>query len=131
MRNASNIGKEKYYRLFSIFEKGLMNYSKIFEKEDYILTYVISKSILSKDYEVSVTLSIRKNPLWARYFDEPRNLKTLLQSYCNYFSIKNITIVRPFKRFERNVATPNIPIPLEDRIFFEFFKHQSSLDFLD
>ena len=131
MKTTFNIGKEKYFRLFSIFEKGLKNYSKIFEKEDYVLTYVISKTLLSKDYEVSVTLSIRKNPLWARYFDEPRNLKTLLQSYCNYFSIKDIRIIRPFKRFERNVATPHISIPLEDRIFFEFFKHQSSLDFLD
>jgi hypothetical protein len=111
---------------------GLKSYSKIFEKEDYVLTYVISKTLLSKDYEVSVTLSIRKNPLWAaRYFDEPRNLKTLLQSYCNYFSIKDIKIIRPFKRFERNVATPHISLPLEERIYFEFFKNQSSLDFLD
>jgi hypothetical protein len=131
MKTTFNIGKEKYFRLFSIFEKGLKNYSKIFEKEDYVLTYVISKSLLSKDYEVAVTLSIKKNPLWAKYSDEPRNLKTLLQSYCNYFSIKEIMIIRPFKRFERNVATPHISIPLEDRIFFEFFKHQSSLDFLD
>ena len=131
MKTTFNTGKERYYRLFTIFEKGLKNYSKIFEKEDYVLTYVISKTLLSKDYEVSVTLSIRKNPLWARYFDEPRNLKTLLQSYCNYFSIKDIRIIRPFKRFERKVATPHVSIPLEDRIFFEFFKHQSSLDFLD
>ena len=98
MKTTFNIGKEKYFRLFSIFEKGLKNYSKIFEKEDYVLTYVISK---------------------------------ILQSYCNYFSIKDIRIIRPFKRFERNVATPHVSIPLEDRIFFEFFKHQSSLDFLD
>jgi hypothetical protein len=131
MKNSLNLNKRKYFRLFSIFEKGLKNYSKIFEKEDYVLTYVISKTLLSKDYEVSVTLSIRKNPLWARYFDEPRNLKTLLQSYCNYFSIKDVRIIRPFKSFERKVATPNISIPLEDRIFFEFFKLQSSLDFLD
>jgi len=131
MKTTFNIGKEKYFRLFSIFEKGLKNYSKIFEKEDYVLTYVISKTLLSKDYEVAVTLSIKKNPLWAKYSDEPRNLKTLLQSYCNYFSITEIRIVRPFKRFERNVVTPHISIPLEDRIFFEFFKNQSSLDFLD
>jgi hypothetical protein len=131
MKTTFNIGKEKYFRLFSIFEKGLKNYSKIFEKEDYILTYVISKTLLSKDYEVSVTLSIRKNPLWARYFDEPRNLKTLLQSYCNYFSITDIRVIRPFNRFERNVGKPHIAIPLEERIFFEFFKHQLSLDFLD
>jgi hypothetical protein len=129
MKTTYNIGKERYYRLFNIFEMELKNYSKIFEKEDYVITYVINKTLLSKDYEVSITLSIRKNPLWSRYFDEPRNLKTLLQSYCNYFSIKDIRIVRPFKRFQRNVITPPVSIPLEDRIFFEFFKHQSSIDF--
>jgi|GEM_PF-6283815 len=123
--------REKFIRLFSIFESELKNYSKIFEKEDYVITYVISKTLLSKDYEVSVTLSIRKSPLWLNYSGEPRNLKTILQSYCNYFSIKDIRIIRPFKRFERNVATPHISISLEDRIFFEFFKHQSSLDFLN
>ena len=131
MKTTFNIGKEKYFRLFTIFEKGSKNYSKIFEKEDYVLTYVISKTLLSKNYEVSVTLSIRKNPLWARYFDEPRNLKTLLQSYCNYFSIRDVRIIRPFKRFERYFAIPHISISLEDKIFFEFFKHHSTLDFLD
>ena len=131
MKTTFNTGKERYYRLFTIFEMGLKKYSKIFEKEDYVITYVISKTLLSKDYEVDVTLSIKKNPLWAKYSDEPRNLKTLLQSYCNYFSIKDIRIIRPFKRFERKVATPHVSIPLEDRIFFEFFKQQSSLDFLD
>jgi len=128
MNTTFNKGKERYYRLLTLFENGLKEYSKIFEKEDYVLTYVISKTLLSKEYEVSVTLSIRKNPLWSRYFDEPRNLKTLLQSYCNYFSIKDIRIVRPFKRFDRNVITPQISLSLEERIFFEFFKEHSTLD---
>ena len=131
MKTTFNTGKERYYRLFTIFEMGLKNYSKVFEKEDYVITYVISKTLLSKDYDVAVTFSIRKNPLWLKYSYEPRDLRTLLQSYCNYFSINDIKIIRPFKRFEKNVATPHISIPLEDRMFFEFFKHQSSLDFLD
>jgi hypothetical protein len=131
MRPCITQGKDKYFRLFSIFESELKNYSKIFEKEDYVITYVISKTLLSKDYEVAVTFSIRKNPLWLKYSYEPRDLRTLLQSYCNYFSINDIKIIRPFKRFERNVAIPHISLPLEERIYFEFFKHQSSLDFLD
>jgi hypothetical protein len=131
MRPCITQGKDKYFRLFSIFESELKNYSKIFEKEDYVITYVISKTLLSKDYEVAVTFSIRKNPLWLKYSYEPRDLRTLLQSYCNYFSINDIKIIRPFKRFERNVAIPHISLPLEERIYFEFFKNQSSLDFLD
>jgi hypothetical protein len=124
-------GKEKYIRLFSIFEYELIKYNKVFEKEDYVLSYIIGKTILSKDYDIAVTLSIKKNPLLAKYYDEPRNIKTLLQSYCNYFSISDVKIVRPFKRFQPNVSPHTISPPLEDRIFFEFFKHQSSLDFLD
>ena len=131
MRTCITKGKDKYFRLFSIFESELKNYSKIFEKEDYVITYVISKTLLSKDYEVAVTFSIRKNPLWLKYSYEPRDLRTLLQSYCNYFSINDIKIIRPFKKFEKNVATPHVSIPLEEIIFFEFFKHQSSIDFLD
>ena len=124
-------GKEKYIRLFSIFESELVKYNKVFEKEDYVLTYVIGKTLLSKDYDIGVTLSIMKNPLWTRYFDEPRNLKQLFQSYCNYFSIKDIKIVRPLKRVYRQASEPIQKIPLEERIFFEFFKHQESLVFLD
>jgi hypothetical protein len=124
-------GKEKYIRLFSIFESELVKYNKVFEKEDYVLTYVIGKTLLSKDYDIGVTLSIMKNPLWTRHFDEPRNLKQLFQSYCNYFSINDIKIVRPLKRVYREASDPIQKIPLEERISFEFFKHQSSLDFLD
>jgi hypothetical protein len=124
-------GKERYIRLFSVFESELIKYNKVFEKEHYILTYVIGKSILSKDYDIGVTLSIMKNPLWTRYFDEPRNLKQLFQLYCNYFSIKDIKIVRPFKRVYRKAVSPIQRLPLEDRICFEFFKHQQPDDFLD
>lgn len=124
-------GKEKYIRLFSIFETELVKYNKVFEKEDYVITYIIGEALLSKKYDIGVTLSIMKNPLWTRYFDEPRNLKQLFQSYCNYFSIKEIKIVRPLKRVYREVSESIQKIPLEERIFFEFFKHQETLDFLD
>ncbi len=124
-------GKERYIKLFSIFETELIKYNKVFEKEDYVLSYVIGKTILSKDYDIGVTLSIMKNPLWTRYFNEPRNLKQLFQSYCNYFSIKDIKIVRPFKRVYRDATVSNLKLPLEDRIYFEFFKHQETDDFLD
>lgn len=91
MKTNFNIGKKRYFRIFSIFESELKNYNKIFEKEDYTLTYVIRKTILSKDYDVEVTLSIMKIPLYTRHFDETRNLKKLFQSYCNYFSINAIS----------------------------------------
>ena len=35
MNTKFNTGKVRYYRLFTIFEMGVKNYSKIFEKEDY------------------------------------------------------------------------------------------------
>ena len=124
-------GRQKYIRLFTIFESELKKYNKVFEKEDYTITYVIGKTILSKDYDIGVTLSIMKNPLWSRFFDEPRNLKQLFQLYCNYFSIKDIKIVRPFKRVYRDAVTIQKVLSLEDRIYFEFFKHQESFDFLD
>ena len=69
MRPSIMTGRQKYIRLFTIFESELKNYSKIFEKEDYTITYVIGKTILSKDYDIGVTLTINRNPLWTRYFD--------------------------------------------------------------
>ena len=124
-------GRQKYIRLFTIFETELKKYNKVFEKEDYTITYVIGKTILSKDYDIGVTLTINRNPLWTRYFDEPRNLKQLFQLYCNYFSIKDIKIVRPFKRVYRDAVSAQKVLSLEDRIYFEFFKHQEPDDLLD
>jgi len=72
-------GRQKYIRLLTIFETELKKYNKVFEKEDYTITYVIGKTILSKDYDIGVTLSIIKNPLFNRFFDEPRTLKQIFQ----------------------------------------------------
>ena len=131
MRPSIMTGRQKYIRLFTIFETELKKYNKVFEKEDYTITYVIGKTILSKDYDIGVTLTINRNPLWTRYFDEPRNLKQLFQLYCNYFSIKDIKIVRPFKRVYRDAVSAQKVLSLEDRIYFEFFKHQEPDDLLD
>ena len=131
MRPSSITGRQKYIRLLTIFETELKKYNKVFEKEDYTITYVIGKTILSKDYDIGVTLSIIKNPLLNRFFEEPRTLKQLFQLYCNYFSIRDIKIVRPFKRVYRDAVTLQKELPLEDRISFEFFKHQEPDDLLD
>ena len=131
MRPFIKTGRQRHLRIFTIFETELKKYNKVFEKEDYTITYVIGKSILAQDYDIGVTLTINRNPLWSRYFDEPRNLKYLFQLYCNYFSIKDIKIVRPYKRVYRDAVTLQKVLPLEDRISFEFFKHQEPDDLLD
>ena len=131
MRPSIMRGRQKYIKLFTIFETELKKYNTVFEKEDYTITYVIGKSILAQDYDIGVTLTINRNPLWSRYFDEPRNLKHLFQLYCNYFSIRDIKIVRPFKRVYRDAVSTQKVLSLEDRIYFEFFKHQEPDDLLD
>jgi hypothetical protein len=131
MRPSIMRGRQKYIKLFTIFETELKKYNTVFEKEDYTITYVIGKSILAQDYDIGVTLTINRNPLWSRYFDEPRNLKHLFQLYCNYFSIRDIKIVRPFKRVYRDAVSAQKVLSLEDRIYFEFFKHQEPDDLLD
>ena len=83
MRPSIMRGRQKYIKLFTLFETELKKYNTVFEKEDYTITYVIGKSILAQDYDIGVTLTINRNPLWSRYFDEPRNLKYLFQLYCH------------------------------------------------
>ena len=131
MRPSIMRGRQKYIKLFTLFETELKKYNTVFEKEDYTISYVIGKSILAQDYDIGVTLTINRNPLWSRYFDEPRNLKYLFQLYCNYFSIRDIKIVRPFKRVYRDAVSTQKVLSLEDRISFEFFKHQEPDDLLD
>ena len=121
--------QESYLKLLLLFETELKRYNKIFDNEYYSLNYIVSRDQFSNSAEIRVTISITKKPLWILFIHDPRILKSLLESYCNYFSIKDLTIVRSFNfggsnKISTTVAKPNPPI--EERVSFEFFKNSSS-----
>jgi len=121
--------REKFTRLFSIYEKGLINYHQVFRESNYSIEYIVRKKRLSREYQIQIVLSIKKNPLWRLFFNEPRSIKQIIADYSAYFSITDIRILRPLKRYKMNEETSFVLMPLEERIYFEYFSEISPADF--
>ncbi len=113
--------KEKFTSLFSIYEKGLMNYHQVFRIANYSIEYVVRKNRLSREYQLQIVLSIKKNPSFRIFFHEPRGIKQLIEDYSIYFSITDIRILYPLKSYKiKEKNTLNLK-PIEERIYFEYY----------
>ena len=127
MRLLKRKNHESYVRLLSLFERELKRYHKVFDNEYYLLHYVLSREQFTNDVEIRVTMNIIKKPLWLILIDEPYNLKNLLEQYSRYFSVKDVTIVRPFLLSHTRKSQNEIVLPkIEERISFEFFRNNLS-----
>lgn len=127
MRLLKRKNQESYVRLLSLFERELKRYHKVFDNEYYSLHYVLSREQFTNDVEIRVTMNVIKKPLWLILIDEPYNLKNLLEQYSRYFSVKDVTIVRPFLLSHARKSQNEIVLPkIEERISFEFFRNNLS-----
>ena len=120
--------REKYIRLFTIYEKGLKKYHRVFKEPNYSLEFIVRKRRCSYDYEIQVIISITKNPLWRIYFNKPREINEILTDYSAFFSISDIRILRPLQKVRNCLDAPITFKPTEERIFFETFSEISNLD---
>ena len=127
MKPLKRKNQESYVRLLSLFERELKRYHKVFDNEYYSLHYVLRRKQYTNDIEIRVTMNIIKKPLWLILIDEPYNLKNLLEQYSRYFSVKDVTIVRPFLLSHARKSQNEIVLPkIEERISFEFFRNNLS-----
>ena len=127
MKPLKRKNQESYLRLLSLFERELKQYHKVFDNEYYSLHYVLRRKQYTNDIEIRVTMNIIKKPLWLILIEEPYNLKNLLEQYSRYFSVKDVTIVRPFLLSHARKSQNEIVLPkIEERISFEFFRDNLS-----
>ena len=127
MKPLKRKNQESYVRLLSLFERELKRYHKVFDNEYYSLHYVLRRKQYTNDIEIRVTMNIIKKPLWLILIEEPYNLKNLLEQYSRYFSVKDVTIVRPFLLSHARKSQNEIVLPkIEERISFEFFRDNLS-----
>jgi len=122
------MNKEKFTCLFSIYEKGLINYHQVFQDANYNLEFIVRRKRLSREFQIQVVLSIFKNPLWRMIFNEPRNIQQLIKDYSAYFSITDVRILRPLKRYKINEELAFVRKPIEERIFIEYLTELSPVN---
>lgn len=119
---------ESYIRILSFFERELKQYDESYNNDFYQINYIVSREQFSNDADIKIILTILKKPFWNNLFNEPFNLKKTLRNYAAYFSITDVTIVRPLSLTIRSnkVKQLLVEIPkLEDRVSFEFFRDNS------
>jgi hypothetical protein len=121
--------REKYIRLFTIYEKGLKKYHQVFRDPNYSLEFIVKKKQFSFDYDFQVIISITKNPLWRLYLKNPREIKEILMDYSSFFSITEIRVLQPLQKVRNYLEEPITSKPIEERIFYEIFSEISNLDF--
>ena len=121
--------REKYIRLFTIYEKGLKKYHQVFRDPNYSLEFIVKKKQFSFDYDFQVIISITKNPLWRLYLKNPREIKEILMDYSSFFSITEIRVLQPLQKVINYLEEPITSKPIEERIFYEIFSEISNLDF--
>jgi len=114
---------EAYIRLLNLFERELKKYHTIFDNDSYQINYVLSRKKYTNDCEIKVVFSIQRTSIFRKLIKESQNLKRLLETYCRYFSVSDILIVRPYtqKRGKLN-GNEIITNPIEERLSFEMYR---------
>lgn len=116
---------DSYIKLFTLFERELKLSHKLYDNDYYYFNYIVSREYFSDKAKIKVILTIFRNPLWDIFQGEPYNLRQILESYCRYFSISDITIVKPYNFLigerKSNPVMSGIA-KIEDRVSFECFR---------
>lgn len=117
-----------YIRLLRLFETHLKDYHSVFDNDYYKIQYIIQRERYSNDAYIKVIFTILRNPFWKLLVGENENVKVLLENYSRYFSVTDITIVRPLslKHGKREKKSVFFQIqPIEERVTFDLFMHES------
>lgn len=111
-----------YIRLLRLFETHLREYHKVFDNDYYKISYIIQRERCTDDAEVKITLTILEKTIWMNLSNESDNLKQMLESYSMYFSVSDITIVRPYLLKQgANEKNPHQIPPIEERVSFNLY----------
>jgi hypothetical protein len=120
---------ESYIRLLRLFEIELKSYHQVFDNEFYKIYYIIKRERYSNDVQVKIVLTVIKQSLWMFLKDETESLKRILENYCRYFSVSDITIVRPLlfqTDGKRSKSLHNHIPPIEERVSFDLYMHEKN-----
>jgi hypothetical protein len=105
---------ENLITFLSCFERHLMDYDDLFDNDYYYLTYKVRRSFFSEIEEIQVTMVLKNNYHFFKSLTKSISTCELLKTFCRYFSIDEIQIV---KLFNREIQSQE----LKHRITFEIF----------
>lgn len=108
--------KDKYLRLLTLFEENLKSYHPIFTMGNYELRYNICDYQFNDKFEISVEMITRLTSASFILRLKNENVYKLFASYCNYFSINQFNIVKPYDSNHRIDRVNYKPTSINQRI---------------
>ena len=108
-----------------MFESELKNYDELFKDDNYILNYIVCRDYFGGEDEIRILFKTLPKPTEGILTGKGYNLKTLLQNYCKYFSIKEVTVLKSLRVEQegKRYTSSSLVIPkIEDRVYFEYFR---------
>lgn len=111
------------HRVLELFEKTLKSYHSIFDNEYYQLQYVISFEENSDTYNIRLYFIILKNKIRKIIHEEKIDLKELLSSCCDYFSIGDHHIILPYLHNYDIIGSKLVDnnTKLSERVFLDLY----------
>ncbi len=93
-----------------------------------MIHYIVQRERYSNDAHIKLTFTILRAEFWKLLIGETENIKTILENYCRYFSVTDITIVRALslknkEKDKNSFLYQNLPI--EERVSFDIFMHEA------
>jgi hypothetical protein len=129
MRHMQRRRLESYIKLLRLFESHLKVYHKLFNNDFYTVNYIIQRERYTNEVNVKLIFTILRAPFWKLVIGEQENIRNILENYCRYFSVTDITIVRALILQNKDEAKKSSifqKLPLEDRVSFDLNAHEET-----
>ena len=129
MRHMQRRRLESYIKLLRLFESHLKVYHKLFNNDFYTVNYIIQRERYTNEVHVKLIFTILRAPFWKLVIGEQENIRNILENYCRYFSVTDITIVRALILQNKDEAKKSSifqKLPLEDRVSFDLNAHEGT-----
>ncbi len=129
MRHMQRRRLESYVKLLRLFESHLKVYHKLFNNDFYTVNYIIQRERYTNEVNVKLIFTILRAPFWKLVIGEQENIRNILENYCRYFSVTDITIVRALILQNKDEAKKSSifqKLPLEDRVSFDLNAHEET-----
>lgn len=129
MRHMQRRRLESYIKLIRLFESHLKVYHKLFNNDFYTVNYIIQRERYTNEVNIKLIFTILRAPFWKLVIGEQENIRHILENYCRYFSVTDITIVRALilqNKEEAKKSSIFKKLPLEDRVSFDLNAHEET-----
>lgn len=108
--------KRSFTRFLSIFERQIKLYDEYFNNDYYQMNYIIHRCPFTGNFTIETTMTIWNNQYFFNSIETTFDFLSSLKSFCSYFSMQQVRIVRQLKKPTNPTAN------IEERIGYGIYQ---------